>query len=149
LLSCNRFSKKILLFKSFTGLTIKESEDIYDKKITKRCDKYDIQRLSSKRKYIKRERKAGGGRHFNLDIKNRFLMLLVYYRHYITYTLAVGFLFDLDQSNICRDIQKIESLVRHCIPIPHKIYHVTKRLKKLEEVEQYFPSFLAFIDRTE
>ena len=47
------------------------------------------------------------GRHFKLDLKDRFLMLLVYYRLYITYTLA-GFLFDLDQSNICRDIQKIE-----------------------------------------
>ena len=60
-----------------------------------------------KRKDIK-ERKAGAiGRHFKLDVKNRFLMLLIYYRLYITYTLS-GFLFDLDQSNICRDIQKIE-----------------------------------------
>ncbi len=48
-----------------------------------------------------------GSRHFKLDLKDRFVMLLVYYRLYITYTLA-GFLFDLDQSNICRDIQKIE-----------------------------------------
>ena len=47
----------------------------------------------------------GAGRHFKLDIRDRFLMLLVYYRLYITYTLA-GFLFDLDQSNVCRDIQK-------------------------------------------
>ncbi len=53
------------------------------------------------------KRKFGVGRLFKLDIKDRFLMLLVYYRLYITYTLA-GFLFDLDQSNICRDIQKIE-----------------------------------------
>ena len=42
-------------------------------------------------------------RHFKLDVKNRFLMLLVYYRLYTTYALA-GFLFDLDQSNVCRDI---------------------------------------------
>jgi hypothetical protein len=34
-------------------------------------------------------------------------MLSMYYRIYITYTLA-GFLFDLDQSTVCRDIQKIE-----------------------------------------
>ncbi len=59
----------------------------------------------SKRK--DREREIGAGRHFKLDVKNRFLMLLVYYRLYITYTLA-GFLFDLDQSSVCRDIQKIE-----------------------------------------
>ena len=54
---------------------------------------------------------SGAGRPFKLDVKDRCIMLLVYYRLYITYTLA-GFLFDLDQSNICRDIQKIESLVR-------------------------------------
>jgi hypothetical protein len=77
-------------------------------------------------------------------------MLLVYYRLYITYTLA-GFLFDLDQSNICRrDIQKIEQpLIRNCLPIPQKLYNITKRLKTLDEVEQYFPCFLSFIDSTE
>ena len=85
---------------------------------------------------------CGAGRPFKLDVKNRFLMILVYYRLYITYTLA-GFLFDLDQSsNICRDIQKIESLIRQCIPIPQKIYNITKRLKTLEEVERYFPGFM-------
>ncbi len=66
--------------------------------------------------------------HSKLELENRFLMVLVYYRLYITYTLA-GFLFDLDQSNICRDIQKIEELVRKCLPIPQKIYRMTKRLQ--------------------
>ena len=75
-------------------------------------------------------------------------MLLVYYRLYITYTLA-GFLFDLDQSNICRDIQKIEGLLKQCLPIPQKIYNIAKRLKTLEEVEHYFPGFIAFIDSAE
>ena len=75
-------------------------------------------------------------------------MLLVYYRLYITYTLA-GFLFNLDQSNVCRDIQKIESLVRQCLPIPQKLYNITKRLKTSEEVEQHFPGFLSFTDSTE
>ena len=76
--------------------------------------------------------------------------LLVYYRLYITYTLE-GFLFDLDQSNICsRDIQKIEKLIRQCLPIPQKIYNITKkRLKTPEEVERYFPCFMSFIDSTE
>ncbi len=114
LLSHERLSKKPLLFKSFTGLTVQEFDNIYDKEITKRYDKHEIKRLSTKRK--KRERSTGAGRPFKLDVKDRFLMILVYYRLYITYTLA-GFLFDLDQSNICRDIQKIESLVRKCVPI--------------------------------
>ena len=94
LLSYNRLSKKPLLFKSFTGLTIKEFDEIYNKEITKRYVKHEIQRLS-KRKYRKIDIDAEG-RPFTLDTKDRFLMLLVYYRLYITYTLA-GFLFNLDE----------------------------------------------------
>jgi hypothetical protein len=54
------------------------------------------------------------------------------------------FLFGLDQSNVCRDIQKIESLIRDCLPIPQKLYDVAKRLKIKEEVETYFPGFMFY-----
>src|SRR3954447_26346698 len=134
-----------MLFKSFTGLTIQEFDDIYEREIVKRYDKHEIKRLSKRKN---RKRAMGAGRHFELNLKDRFLMLLVYYRLYITYTLA-GFLFDLDQSNIYRNIQKIERLVKKCLPIPQKkkIYSITKRRRTPEEVEQYFPAgFLAFID---
>jgi hypothetical protein len=146
LLSYDRLSRKPILFKSFTGLSVQEFDDIYNNKIAKKYHDYELQRLSKRKN---RTRSIGAGRSFKLDVKDRFLMLLVYYRLYITYTLADGFLFDLDQSNICRDIQKIESLVRQCIPIPQKIYKLTKRLQTPEKVEQYFPGFLAFIDSTE
>jgi hypothetical protein len=145
LLSYDRLSKKPLLFKSFTGISVKEFDDIYNKEIAKRYHDYELKRLS---KRMNRERSIGAGRHFKLEVKDRCIMLLVYYRLYITYTLA-GFLFDLDQSNICRDIQKIESLIKQCLPIPDKFYNITKRLKTLDEVEQYFPGFLAFTDSTE
>ncbi len=125
---------------------MQEFDDIYEKNVTKRYAKHEIQRLSKRKD--NRERHIGAGKPFKLDVKNRFLMLLVYYRLYITYTLA-GFLFDLDQSNICRDIQKIEGLIRECVPIPQKTYPITKRLKTPEEVEKYFPGFLAFTDCTE
>src|SRR4051812_41658808 len=118
---------------------------MYNKQIIKKYTKQEIKRLS---KGKERKRDIGAGRPFKLDIKDRCIMLLVYYRLYITCTLA-GILFDLNQSNICRNIQKIESLVRQCLPIPQKIYNITKRLKTPDEVEKYFPGFLAFIDSTE
>ena len=40
-------------------------------------------------------------------------------------------------------------MVRRCVPIPQKTYNITKRLQTPEEVEQYFPGLLAFIDSTE
>jgi hypothetical protein len=145
LLSYDRLSKKPTLFKSFTGLTVNEFDDIYDKEVEKRYDNHEIQRLTKRKD---RDRRLGAGRPFRIDIKNRFLMLLAYYRLYITHTLA-GFLFDLDQSNVCRDIQKIEPLVRKCVPIPQKMHKTAKRLRTPEEVEQYFPGFIAFVDCSE
>ena len=40
-------------------------------------------------------------------------------------------------------------MIRQCVPIPQKIYNITKRLKTQKEVEKYFPGFIAFIDSTE
>ena len=68
-----------MLFKSFTGLTMQEFDEIYDKEIAKIYGKYKLQRLSIKRKYD-RKRSYGAGRPFKSDVKYRFLMLLVYYR---------------------------------------------------------------------
>ena len=121
LLSYEGLSRKLLFFKSFTGLTVQQFDNIYDKDITKRYVKHEIQRLS--KKYRKRDMGVVV-RHFKLDTRERFLMLLAYYRLYITYILT-DFLFNLDQRNICRDIQKIEGLTRQCVPIPEKTYQIT------------------------
>ena len=61
-----------------------------------------------------------------------------YYKLYITHTLS-GFLFDLDQSNVHRDIRYMEPIVSSCIPLPQKLYNITRRLRTVEEVELYFP----------
>jgi hypothetical protein len=143
-MSYARLSKKPLLFRSFTGLEISEFNEIY-MEIESRYNEHERERLSR----MKRERKIGAGRPFKLKVRERFLMFLVYYRLYITYTLS-GFLFDLDQSNICRDISFIEPLIKLCIPLPKKLYKRTKRrLRTIDEVEEYFPGFKAFIDSSE
>ena len=134
-MSYARLSKRSLLFRSFTGLEISEF-DVIAKDIESKYDEHERKRLSNR----KRERKVGAGRPFKLKVKERFLILLVYYRLYITYTLS-GFLFDLDQSNICRDISMLEPLVKLCIPLPKKLYKRTRRLRTIDEVEEYFPRF--------
>lgn len=145
-MSYRRLSKKPLLFRSFTGLTVSEFNFVC-KEIEHNYEEHERRRLISRKKRI---RDVGAGRPFKLKVKERFVMLLVYYRLYMTYTLT-GFLFDLDQSNVCRDLAILEPLVKECIPLPEKIYkHIrTRRLRTLDEVEQYFPGFKAFIDSTE
>jgi len=109
-MSYARLSKKPLLFRSFTRLEISEFDAIYVD-VESRYNEYESKRLSKR----KRQRDVGAGRPFKLNTKERLLMLPVYYRLYITYTLS-GFLFDLDQSNVCRDISMLEPLVKLCIP---------------------------------
>jgi hypothetical protein len=144
-MSYARLSKRPLLFKSFTGLVVSEFDSIYIE-IESKYNEHERRRHLSNKK--KRQRDVGAGRPFKLKAKERFLMLLVYYRLYITYTLS-GFLFDLDQSNICRDISMLEPLIKLCIPLPKKLYKRTRRLRTIDEVEEYFPGFKAFIDATE
>jgi hypothetical protein len=66
------------------------------KEIEHNYEELKRRRLISRKKRI---RDVGAGRPFKLKVKERFVMLLVYYRLYMTYTLS-GFLFDLDQSNV-------------------------------------------------
>jgi hypothetical protein len=143
LLGYAKLAKKPSDFRSFTGLDVSEFDSLY-KRIEPEYEQSERERLSRS----DRKRKIGAGGKFALSLKDRLVMLLVYYRLYVTYTLA-GYLFDLDQSNVCRDIHYIEPLVRKCIPIPKKIHNFTRRLRTIEEVEQFFPGFKAFIDATE
>ena len=68
MLSYYRLSKKPLLFKSFTGFTVQEFDDIYEE-IAKKYDKHEIPRLSKRKD---RKRSIGAGRPFKLDIKIDF-----------------------------------------------------------------------------
>ena len=40
----------------------------------------------------------------------------------------------------------LEPLAKLCIPLPKKLYKRTRKLRTIDEVEEYFPSFKAFID---
>jgi len=82
-MSYARLSRRPLLFKSFTGLAISEF-DLIVKQIESKYVEHERRRLSNR----KRERDVGAGRPFKLKAKERLLMLLVYYRLYITYTLS-------------------------------------------------------------
>ena len=137
-LNYTRLFRKPSLFKSFTGLEVAEFDAIY-REITSRYE-YERRRLSERRK-----RDIDAGRKFKLGLKDRFLMLLVYYRLYITYTLS-GFLLDPGQGNVYRDIHMLESLVKKCIPLPRKLYSMSRRARAMEGVELYFPGFRTFID---
>src|SRR5215831_16364294 len=86
LMSYARLSRRPLLFRSFTGLEIREF-DIISKEIESKYHEHERKRLSNR----KRKRDVGAGRPFKLKLRERFMMLLVYYRLYYLYIIWISF----------------------------------------------------------
>jgi len=143
LINYKTLSKGLSLFRSLTGLEVLEF-DSFHAKVEAKYDEYEAKRLSRNN----RKRKVGAGHPYKLPLRERLLMFLFYYRLYITSALT-GVLFDLDQSNVLKDIRKLEPLVKEVLPIPKKLHDKARRLQTLEEIEAMFPEFKAFLDATE
>ena len=138
-----KLSRHPSIFRSFTGLTVPEFDALY-RKIDRKYPEYEVRRLQRP----DRKRDIGASHPFKHALRERLLMLLMYHRLYVTSTL-LGFLVDLSQSNVLKNIRKLEPLVRETLPLPGKIHKAAQRLGTLEEVEELFPGFKAFLDATE
>lgn len=66
-----------------------------------------------------RKRKPGAGRKFALPLGDRLLMLLVYYRTYVTHAF-LGFLFAVDDSSVGRNINPLQPLLAGIFRIPER-----------------------------
>ena len=66
-----------------------------------------------------RKRKPGAGRTFTLPLSDRLLALLMYYRTYTTHAF-LGFLFGIDQSSVCRNINPLQPLLAGIFRIPER-----------------------------
>ena len=75
-------------------------------------------------------------------------MLFVYYRLYIKCELA-GYLFDLDQSNVNRNIRYLEPAVKQSLPIPAKKYADSKKINNITQLQEFSPDLIAITDGTE
>ena len=141
--SHRQLSKKPKAFLSYTGVT-RQQFDVILKDVRKNHRITEKKRLSQD----KRQRNIGAGRKFDLDVKDRLVMLLVYYRMYLTYDLT-GHLFGLDQSNVSRNIRYLEPAVKQSIPIPSKFYADSKKINDIQQLQQLFPELIAITDGTE
>jgi len=143
MLSYSRLSKSPSIFRSFTGLEVSEFNSLYSR-VESRYDECERKRLSRK----DRKHEIGAGHPFKLPLRERLLMLLVYYRLYATSTL-LGFLFDLGQTNVLKDVRMIEPALKDVLPLPEKVYRKARKIRTIEELEEMFPGFRAIIDSTE
>jgi hypothetical protein len=79
-----------------------------------------------------RRRKPGAGRKHTLALADRLLMLLLYYRTYVPHTF-LGFLFGLDDSAVCRNINPLQPLLAGIFRIPERRVTLTE-----EDVRELF-----------
>jgi len=130
-------------FKTFTGLTLQEFNTL-NEQIHQKYQTYEQKRLTREN----RKRAIGAGQPFKLDLTNRILILLLYYKLYTSSTL-LGYLVNLSQTSVLTSIRKIEPLIQEILPLPNKQHQKTQRLTTITEIEKMFPGFEAFIDATE
>jgi len=143
MLNYDVLSKKTSVFRQFSGLEVPEF-DALNLNIKERYAAFEQKRLFR----ADRKRQVGAGHPFKLSLTDRLLMLLVYYHLYVSSTLA-AYLFDLSQTNVLKDIRKLEPLVSEVLPLPKKQHEKARRLQTLDEIEALFPGFKAFLDATE
>jgi len=143
MLNYDLLSKKPLNFKNFTGLEVPEF-DALNLKIQGKYDAYEEKRLGRE----DRKRTVGAGHPFKHSLTNRILILLLYYHMYPSSTI-LGYLVDLSQTSVLKNIRNLEPLVSEVLPLPKKQQEKIKRLQTVEEIEAMFPGFKAAIDATD
>jgi len=109
-------------FRKLTGLTVEKFEELL-KTITPLYNKSEEKRLYKSN----RQRAQGAGRRQNLSLEDKLLMLFMYYRVYITHEF-LGFIFNLHNSNVSRQINYLQ-------PLLPKIFRIPTRKIKLSEAD--------------
>ena len=143
MLNYTKLTRKPEQFLRFIGMTVTQFDFLYNS-IRKQYKTTEKKRLSKR----KRIRDIGAGRPFKLSVRDRILMLLIYYRCYTSYDL-LEYLFGVDSSTVCRDIVKIEPAVKQSIPIPAKLYVDSKKINSLQQFQEFFPDLIVITDGTE
>ena len=139
-----KLAKKQKQFLSITGVTPQQFDSL-SKEIQKH---YTITEAKPSIKRKKRKKRLVQGHKFDHCLKDRIIMLLMYYRMYTTYDL-LGMIFDLDKSNVIQDIKYLEPAVKKSISIPAKKYAYSKKINSIQSLQELFPKLIAITDGTE
>lgn len=138
-----KLKRKPRHFQSFTGMPVHAFEKMFAG-LEDAHDQFEQKRLGSRR----RQRAIGAGRDFKHDLATRVMMCLIHLR--LNLTVAVmGYLFDLDQANISRNLSQMRRFLNRHLPEPSRMKTVRKKINSLEELYRLYPDLKAIVDGTE
>ena len=113
MISTTKLRRKPRHFQAFTGLSVSE----FDQLLAEVTPAYEAA-IDKQRQRSERKRQPGAGRPFALALPQRLLMGLIYLRLYVSQSL-LSYLFDLDQSNISRELNaRLLPLLLEVLPVP-------------------------------
>ena len=108
-----RLRRKPRHFQAFTGLTPVE----FDRLLAELAPAYQAAQ-EQRGQRSQRQRQPGAGHPFALAVPQRLLMGLMYLRLYVSQSL-LAFLFEIDQSNVCRELgQRLLPVLLAVVPAP-------------------------------
>jgi hypothetical protein len=123
----DRLRRSPKAFRQLTGLT----PAAFDRLLAQLTPRYELAEARRKDRPGRR-RRPGGGRKHALALADRLLMLLIYYRTYVTHAF-LGFLFGLDDSAVGRNINPLQPLLAGIFRIPERRVELTE-----EEIRELF-----------
>jgi hypothetical protein len=117
MLTVSRLRRKPRHFHCFTGLTPTEFDSLLSE-VLPAYEEAEFHKSTTRSGRPNRRRKAGAGRPFVLPLPERLLMGLVYLRLYTGQSI-LSFLFDVDQSTVCRELSKrLLPILLTVLPVP-------------------------------
>jgi hypothetical protein len=156
-----KLARKPKLFLSVTGMNLQQFQTLLPQ-FEQVYAKVEQQR---KRRVVrtgeKRHRRIGGGARFNNSMADRLLMLLLYYRLYLTQEFMTLLFKAEDKSVICRSIQLMRPVFESVLPVPERARQRIlgladkeqkrrkKRIGSVEEFRQAYPELTFIIDGVE
>lgn len=143
MLTYGKLSGKASAFRSLTGLTVKEFDQLFDE-VAGRYDEAEERRLYR----ADRQRSRGAGRQFKHTLRERLLMALVWLRVYPTYEV-LGVLFDVHKSTVCRNLEGILHVLREVTSRDLTWPVEGQRKKQMADIMAAFPEVQAIVDATE
>jgi hypothetical protein len=143
MLTYETVSKRPEEFQSLTGLSVEEFDQLY-------TEVEQVYQTAEERRLARsnRRRKRGAGHKFRHTLKNRLLLVLTWLRVYPSYRV-LGLLFNLDKSNICRNLKIMVPLVQQVTDLAFPDLETDLGEDDLAAILALFPELRAIVDATE
>lgn len=157
----SKLARNPKMFLSVTGMHLHTFQELLPQFQQAFLNLESQRKLKTVRTALDRKRSVGGGRAFNNDLSNRLLMLLVYYRLYLTQDFMTYLFRAANKSLISRNIRHIRSVVEAVVPTPEcarrRIFSLAKaeqqrrqkRIGSIEEFREAYPELSFIIDGVE